>query len=113
MTKAGQNMIGLWRITGMEVWDADYVDMEVAAHITIRPDLTGQFQFGLVQGELDGRISRVNGKMRLAFSWTGFDENDPVGGRGWMTISGDQAEGRVFIHNGEDSAFSAIRVRVS
>lgn len=46
-------MLGTWRITDMEVWDADYFDMEVAAHVTIHNDLTGEFQFGLVQGDID------------------------------------------------------------
>ena len=109
MNEAGQVAIGQWRITAMEVWDADYIDMEVPAHIEIREGLTGQFQFGLVQGQLDARISMIDGKTRLLFSWIGFDENDHVSGRGWMTVSGDQAVGRLFIHLGDDSAFSAVR----
>lgn len=62
MNKAPNIFIGNWRITEMESWDADYFDMEVPAHIAIRKDLTGGFQFGLVQGQLD--------------------ENDPMTGRG-------------------------------
>jgi hypothetical protein len=109
MKKMGKAVIGNWRITGMEVWDADYFDLEVPAYITIRKDLTGEFQFGLVQGDLDGRVDLDNGAMRLEFSWSGFDENDPMSGRGWMQIDGDQAEGRIFIHLGDDSAFTAVR----
>ncbi len=77
MKKIEEAVIGNWRITGMEVWDEDYFDMEVPAHITIREDRTGEFQFGLVQGDLDGRVDLDNGAMRLEFSWSGFDENDP------------------------------------
>lgn len=102
-------VIGNWRIMGMEVWDADYIDMDVPAHITIRKDLTGEFQFGLVQGDIDGRVDAANGVFRLDFSWSGFDENDSMSGRGWMQVNGDQAEGRIFIHLGDDSAFTAIR----
>ena len=41
MTKAGRDVVvGNWRITEMEVWDADYFDMEVPAYLTIRKDLT-------------------------------------------------------------------------
>lgn len=109
MKKMGKVVIGNWRITGMEAWDADYFDMEVPAHITIRKDLTGKFQFGLVQGDLDGRVDAANGVFRLDFSWSGFDENDPMSGRGWMQVDGDHAEGRIFIHLGDDSAFTAIR----
>ena len=44
MTKAGRgDVVGNWRITEMEAWDADYFDMEVQAYLTIRKDLTGEF----------------------------------------------------------------------
>ena len=42
MKKAVQAFAGAWRITGMEVWDVDYFDMEVPAHITIRKDPGGR-----------------------------------------------------------------------
>ncbi len=109
MKKMEKAVIGNWRITDMEVWDADYFDMEVPAHIAIRKDMTGEFQFGMVQGDLDGRVNAANGMVRLEFSWSGFDENDPMTGRGWMEINGNHAEGRIFIHLGDDSAFTAVR----
>lgn len=56
MKKMGKAVIGNWRITGTEVWDADYFDMEVPAYLTIRKDLTGEFQFGLVRAQLDGKL---------------------------------------------------------
>jgi hypothetical protein len=67
MKKAEKLVVGDWRITAMEVWDADYFDMEVPAHITIRKDLTGKFQFGPVQGDLDGRVDVTDGAVRLGF----------------------------------------------
>jgi hypothetical protein len=110
VTKTGHDdFVGDWRITEMEVWDADYFDMEVPAYITIRKDLTGEFQFGLVQAQLDGKIESADATSRLAFTWSGFDENDPVNGRGWFRATGDQAEGRIFIHLGDESGFKAER----
>lgn len=109
MKKTEKRVVGTWRITSMEVWDADYFGMEVQAHITIRDDLTGEFQFGLVQGDLDARVSMTEGAARLEFSWSGTDENDPMSGRGWMEVTGDQARGRIVIHLGDDSAFAAVR----
>lgn len=106
MKKAQKAVLGTWRITGMEVWDADYFDMEAPAHITIPSGLTGELQFGLVQGDLDARLSGV---ARVEFSWSGADENDPMSTRGWMVVTADQAEGRIFIHLGDDSAFTAAR----
>jgi hypothetical protein len=111
MKKSDKTVVGTWRITGMEVWDADYFDMEVAAHVTIRNDLTGEFQFGLVQGDIDARAADIGGVARIEFSWSGADENDPMSGRGWMDVTGDQAQGRIFIHLGDDSAFTAVRAR--
>ena len=109
MKKAAQTVVGTWRIVHMDGWDADYVDMEVPAHITIRKDLTGEFQFGLVQGQLDGRIESVDGSPRFDFSWSGFDEKDPMTGRGWLQVNGYQAAGHIFIHLGDDSALKAER----
>ncbi len=109
MKKTEKLVVGTWRITGMEVWDADYFDMEVQAHITVRDDLTGEFQFGLVQGDIDVRVADIGGVARVEFSWSGADENDPMSGRGWMDVTGDQAQGRIFIHLGDDSAFTAVR----
>jgi hypothetical protein len=109
MKKTEKLVVGIWRITGMEVWDADYFDMEVAAHVTIRNDLTGEFQFGLVQGDIDARVADIGGVARVEFSWSGADENDPISGRGWMDVTSDQARGRIFIHLGDDSAFTSVR----
>lgn len=109
MKKSEKVVVGTWRITSMEAWDAEYFDMEAPAHITVRDDLTGAFQFGLVQGDLDARAGVVDGVARVEFSWSGTDENDPVSGRGWLDVTGDQAQGRIFIHLGDDSAFTAVR----
>ena len=111
MKESDKTVVGTWRITGMEVWDADYFDMEVPAHVTIRDDLTGEFQFGLVQGDIDARVVDIGGVARVEFSWSGADENDPMSGRGWMDVTGDQAQGRIFIHLGDDSEFTAVRAR--
>lgn len=39
----------------------------------------------------------MDGLSRLEFSWSGFDENDPVSGRGWLQENGDQAVGRILL----------------
>ena len=83
-----EKAVGTWRITSMEVWDADYVDMQVPAYLTIRDDLMGTFQFGLVQGDIDARVSEVDGVAHVEFSWSGTDENEPLSGRGWMDVAG-------------------------
>lgn len=109
MKKGAKALVGNWRITDMEVWGTDYLDMEVPAYITIRSDLTGEFQFGLVQGDIDARLEVIEGVARMDFSWSGFEENDPVSGRGRMAVTGEQAAGRIFIHLGDESGFTVER----
>lgn len=57
-SKAVKKAIGRWRITSMVMWDNDFMDAEVPAHITIHKNMQGDFQFGFVQGEIDGRTSQ-------------------------------------------------------
>jgi len=93
----------------MEVWDQDYVNIEVPGHFTFHKDGSGHFQFGLVQGEMDCRLENANGKARIEFSWEGQEELDPASGRGWAMIENEELKGRIFFHQGDDSAFRADR----
>jgi hypothetical protein len=44
------------RVAEIEVWDQEYVDMEVPGYIRIGSDGTGRFQFGPVSGDIVGRV---------------------------------------------------------
>ena len=46
-------IVGKWRITAMELWDKDYLDMVEPAYIQFRRDGLGEFKFGCVVGGLD------------------------------------------------------------
>lgn len=101
---------GRWRITWMEVWGQDYCDREVPAFIEFEPDGLGAFQFGLVSGRMDYRVVDRGGKPAVEWAWEGTDESDPVSGRGWAVLeSAKKLSGRIFIHLGDDSAFTADR----
>ncbi len=108
-SKAVKKAIGRWRITSMVMWDNDFMDAEVPAHITIHKNMQGDFQFGFVQGEIDGRTSQEGDLVIIDFSWSGFDENDPASGRGWMQISGNTGTGCFYFHMGDESDFTVIR----
>lgn len=96
----------------MEQWDEDYFDMEVQAHIKIEPDNDGFFQFGLVCGEIDGRIIDYADGKRFEFTWEGNDECDPVFGSGWVRIKEKgELEGEFKIHRGDSCTFSAKKVK--
>lgn len=100
---------GKWRIAEMEVWDQDYVDMEVPGYIHISSDGTGELQFGLVYGDIDGRLEQCGNTPRFEFTWAGQEENDPVCGRGYAMIENGELKGRIYLHLADDSAFRAIK----
>ncbi|WP_199774292.1 hypothetical protein [Salinibacter altiplanensis] len=102
---------GTWHITDMEVWDEDYFNMETQAYIRVEEGGTGDFQFGLVTGSIDGHVEEVGTDPRFTFTWEGRGEMDPMSGGGWLRPIGDnQAEGMIKIHRGDRSQFQARRV---
>ena len=103
---------GTWHIYEMEAWDKDYFNMEVQAYIKINPDRHGEFQFGLVSGEIDGEVVKYSDEKRFEFTWLGNDECDPANGSGWIKIKKkDLLEGEFRIHNSENSKFLAKRIK--
>jgi len=102
---------GTWHIYEMELWDEDYFNMDVQAYIEIKPDNLGFFQFGLVCGEIDGRIVNYVEGTRFEFTWEGNDECDRVFGSGWVRIKEKgELEGEFRFHRGDSSTFSAKKV---
>ncbi len=95
----------------MELWDRDYLDLDGPAHITFDTERLGSFQFGAVRGWIDYRVATDGGSAKVEFSWEGFNDSDPSCGRGWATIADDRLVGRLYLHNGDDSAFVAERAR--
>lgn len=86
--------------------------MDVQASIKIEPDNSGHFQFGLVCGEIDGRIVDYAEGKRFEFTFEGSDECDPVSGFGWVRINEISIlEGEFRFHLGDSSTFSARKVK--
>lgn len=103
---------GRWHIFEMELWDEDYFNEEVQAYINIDANGIGEFQFGYVHGEIDGKVVEYPNGKRFEFSWLGNDENDPVNGCGWLKIKdSDTVEGEFRFHFGDDSTFLARRAK--
>jgi len=46
---------------------------------------------------------------RLDFSFEGEDEGDQICGRGWAEVKGKIMSGRIYLHMGDDSSFTATR----
>jgi hypothetical protein len=100
---------GRWQIVSMTEWDEDYLNEEVQAFIEIEPSGRGKFHFGYVRGIMDCRESTRDGKPSIEWTWDGNDELDPAQGRGWATVEGDQLQGMIFFHQGDNSGFVAER----
>jgi hypothetical protein len=105
--KAKSPLAGRWRITWMEQWDQEFVDAEVEGFFEFGPGGAGEFQFGYVSGQIDYKEAARDGKPGVEFTWDGNDEMDPAQGRGWAVLNGDEVEGRIYFHQGDDSAFKA------
>ena len=102
--------IGTWYIYEMEAWDEDYFNMEVQAYLRIGAKGLGDFQFGLVWGQIDGELERCGDEERFVFTWEGNDENDPALGAGWLRMTGENTvEGKIKFHLGDSSLFWAKR----
>ena len=103
---------GKWRITEMDEWDSDYLDMEVEAYIEIDSKGSGEFQFGLVFGQIDGVVVKNRGDERLEFTWEGNDESEATFGSGWLQLNDkDSIEGRIKIHQSDSSGLVAERIK--
>jgi len=101
---------GFWRIEEMEVWDSEDLDLLGPANLTFDDDGLGSFQFVAVVGFIDCQFSERDGLPLVEFSWQGHDDNDDACGRGWGIIEGDsKLRGRIFIHQADDSGFTAKR----
>lgn len=101
---------GKWKITEMEQWDREYIDLLEPGYIAFEKDSLGEFVFGTVNGSIDYRIRKEGIEEKIEFSWEGTSEYDPICGRGWFELKEkNKIYGRLFIHNGDDSWVKAIR----
>jgi hypothetical protein len=103
-------VVGTWEITRMELWEKRMLDLEQRAHLAFDPDGMGTFGFVAVRGRIDYRVVTRDRRPTVEFSWEGSDAGSRRSGRGWAVLDGDTMRGRLFIHDGDDSAFEASRV---
>jgi hypothetical protein len=82
-----RRVIGRWRITEMDNWDQETVDLVESGFIEFDEDGLGELGFIAVTGELDCRDADRDGRPGVEFSWQGSDEGDEVSGRGWAALN--------------------------
>lgn len=101
---------GSWRIDEMELWDREAIDLLGPGFFKFGSHGIGEFRFCAVEGGMDCRFGERDGHPLVEFSWIGSDERDDASGRGWAVIDKDaMLRGRIYIHQGDDSAFTASR----
>jgi hypothetical protein len=108
--KSPVKFVGVWHITEMEMWDAEYFNMERQAYLEINSNGLGNFQFGLVTGQIDGEIEMSGNEERFSFTWEGSDEGNSVSGFGWLSLRGtDEIIGKIKLHLGDSSEFQGVK----
>jgi hypothetical protein len=104
-----KKFVGSWRITELQGFDADYIDLCGPAKLKISSRGTGYMSFGAVDAELDCKMDDLNERV-LRFSFEGSDEGDPICGRGYCVVEGDLMTGRIFRHCSDEFGFKALRL---
>jgi hypothetical protein len=105
-------LAGRWRIVAMELWNTDAIELVGPGFLEFDRDRLGRLGFIAVEGQLDWREVVRDGHPGVEFSWEGDDDGDPVTGRGWAVLTGeDTLDGRIFFHRGDDSGFRVVRDR--
>lgn len=103
-------VVGIWRIVEMDLWDIDAIDLMEPAIVAFEKHGGGSLRFVAVEGQLDWRTSAQGHGDRVEFTWEGDDEGDRVSGRGWAHVDEDGSlRGHIYFHLGDDSGFRAVR----
>ena len=104
-----EQLEGSWKITEMETWGQDYVDLVVPGFVRFDGE-SGELMFGVVRGDLACIYAEESGVPRVKFVWTGEAEFDPVHGSGWAEpTEGGKLHGHIAIAQGDESSFEARR----
>lgn len=111
--KTATAFLGSWRIVRMDAFDDRALNLVEPASISFAKSGQGLVSFCAVSGTLDCRYAERDGLPLVEFSWEGFDESDPVSGRGWAVREDDGfLSGHIYRHGSDDSSFVAeLRTR--
>jgi len=91
------------------MWGQDFFDLIEPGHYRFDENGLGYFIFGAVEGQIDYRLS--DDGQRFELSWSGNEEGGEKSGRGWFeVISPDTAEGRFYIHCGDESVLEISKL---
>jgi hypothetical protein len=104
------NLSGKGRITEMDLWDREAIELLGPAFIEFKGE-GGRFGFIAVEGWMDCWHGQRNNRPSIDFTWDGNDEGDPASGRGWVILRRDGSlTGHIYFHHGDDSGFKAMPI---
>jgi hypothetical protein len=109
MARRNSQFLGEWRITATGLWAPADLDEFAPAHITFSANRHGKLALIAIEADIDYRVVRRDGKPAVEFSWQGSDDGQPISGRGWALLGDGQIAGRLFIHQGDETSFTAKR----
>jgi hypothetical protein len=110
MTRLPAEITGRWRISSMDLWAQDAVELDGPGFVELKRDGLGEMHFIAVDVGLDCEPSVRDGKPMVEFTFEGTDEGDARSGRGWLRlIEPDELEGHLWFHLGDKSGVRATR----
>lgn len=103
-------ILGRWRITWMETWDEEAIDLLGPAFVEFDAQGGGEFTFIAVVGSTHCAYKLCDDLPQFDFTWAGADECERTSGEGWADIQSDGTlAGHISIHDGDESEFTARR----
>lgn len=106
-----QDLVGLWRLTLMSLWNRACMDVESPAFIEFAVSGRGAFHFGFVDSGIDWQPEQGPSRPGAAFTFDGHDEMHPTRGRGRAAVRTDgKLNGRLHFHRGDGSTLIAVRL---
>lgn len=108
MTSNAQDnpFIGKWRITEMENFDQDMVEMGGPAIFHIHEERKGYLEFLGMKVDVDLEISVRDEQPFAEFTWWE-PHRLPHCGRGWIKVEGNSLIGKIYFHGGDRSEFKS------
>lgn len=103
--------MGEYKITEMPDFDDTYLNMDGDPTFIINENGSGEFHFGVITGNFEGKVKEKDGKEIFSFRWTGNNEADDAAGTGWLLIDDENEgiEGEIRFEDGDDNYFYAYK----
>jgi hypothetical protein len=112
------DLSGKWVVVELPDLVDDYLKLSDDPHVTLlcrRNKLSGEYEFGVQNGVLDGEIiEEIDGNIAIQFSFEGQDETDPVHGFGLANLTNNNTiTGKMHYHMSDTCRFTWKRSKTN